>query len=195
MLSRMDSLNLTNESVDNNDCRRNTIDLLEECSDSDKEEEQQKENNNTKYNRHRQRQKNCFVNAPAAEAAPKDQFSIFEDVFQEHQDIQKDRRATLLGVRLDGISEADESSGSSSRSNGSGNKSMIEEEEEEDEGHCRRLSMDSLQGCGDLSSIRCEDEDETMQRRWSNASSQVSTPCVVNLPSSKKTSGFSIFTD
>ena len=126
--------------------------------------------------------------------APKTKFSIFEDVFEEHEDIQKDRRATLLGTRLDGISEGEESSRGShgSRRSTVSSKSTAGEDEESTE-NSRRESMDSLQGVGDLSSICCEEDEES--RRWSNHSmmnmaESASTPAVVELPSS---GGFSIF--
>ena len=186
------------------------MDLLHGFSDSEEQDENEavvKKQDGRYHCRQELRQQNRVAAKQGVSAAAKDQhpqkFSIFEDVFEEHEDIQKDRRATILGARLDGISEGEESNHGSSRSSGSSGKSLVEEEEEE-KNH-RRSSMDSLQGVGYLSSICCEeDEDEgDDSRRWSNHSNDntgfkrcmSSTPGVLDLPStsaqeSRSRSGF-----
>ena len=203
MISGLDSLDMTNESTDNhnNDNDNNgghTMDLLHGFSDTEEEDENEavvKKHDGRHHGRQEFRQQDRVAAKKTVPAAAKDQhlqkFSIFEDVFEEHEDLQKDRRATILGARLDGISEGEESNHGSSRSSGSSGKSLVEEEEEEH--NHRRSSMDSLQGVGYLSSICCEeDEDEgDDSRRWSNHSNDntgfkrcmSSTPGVFDLPS------------
>jgi hypothetical protein len=182
MLSGLDPLDMTNdESVDEHEQKSfktnaMTIDLMRggEFSSDDEEEEEEKMSN-----QHR----NVIQKNKIEKVVPKSNqptFSIFEDVFAEHEDIQKDRRATLLGDRLDGISEGTDESTSSNGGRSSRSSNSNHSEHDQDSG--RRTSMDSLQGVGDLSSICCEEEeDETMSRRWSGLSS---TP-----------GGFSIFTE
>ena len=197
MLGELDSLDMTNmdqtETLQQPQERRTTTDLMGDFSDSDEDsmEERQKQ-----QEQRRRRQKAPPAATATATATAATMFSIFDDVFEEHEDIQKDRRATLLGDRLDGISEGEESSGhsrSTTSSKSCESREETREEEEEQESGGRRSSMDSLQGVGDLSSICCE-EDDDISRRWSNGSM-----LSVQLPSSRKPSsnslGFSIFTE
>jgi hypothetical protein len=179
MLSGLDPLDMTNDdSLDNAvnsvHARRTTTALLQggNFSDSEEDEEQEKDMQNATQTKGNTKQPT---------------FSIFEEVFSEHEDIQKDRRATMLGARLDGISEGDGDDSGSASSKSGRTSTGSNEEEEHDCG--RRTSMDSLQGVGDLSSICCE-EDDDVSRRWSGISSTLELP-----NSTLGGGGFAIFTD
>ena len=178
----LDMLGMTNDdSLDNAvnsvHARRTTTALLQggNFSDSEEDEEQEKDMQNATQTKGNTKQPT---------------FSIFEEVFSEHEDIQKDRRATMLGARLDGISEGDGDDSGSASSKSGRTSTGSNEGEEHDCG--RRTSMDSLQGVGDLSSICCE-EDDDVSRRWSGISS------TLELPNSTlggvSGGGFAIFTD